>query len=143
MVLKDNTSLYRPEIDGLRAIAVLSVIFFHAGFDFFHAGYIGVDIFFCITGFLIATKIISALQNNQFSLLSFYERRIRRLIPALFAVLALAIPFSWILLPPTELASFSESLIATVLFLSNIFFIGTEATSKYLRSSNRFFIPGL
>lgn len=74
--------LYRSEIDGLRALAVLPVIFFHAGFELFSGGFVGVDIFFVISGYLITTIIISELQQNQFSLVRFYERRARRILPA-------------------------------------------------------------
>lgn len=75
---------YRAEIDGLRAIAVLSVIFFHAGFSLFKGGYIGVDVFFVISGFLITSIILKEVENGSFSILNFYERRARRILPALF-----------------------------------------------------------
>ena len=113
---------YRQEIDGLRALAVLSVILFHADFSFFSGGFIGVDIFFVISGYLITTLIIDELESDNFSLIQFYERRARRILPALFFVMMLCIPFAWALLPPYELKSFSKSLIATSLFASNFFF---------------------
>ncbi|NEQ44574.1 MAG: acyltransferase [Leptolyngbya sp. SIOISBB] len=75
---------YRAEIDGLRAIAVIAVIFFHAGFKTFQGGFVGVDIFFVISGYLIATTTLTDIQRNSFSLLAFYERRARRILPALF-----------------------------------------------------------
>ena len=78
--------IYRSEIDGLRALAVLPVIFFHAGFTSFSGGYVGVDIFFVISGYLITSIIINEKQNNNFSLINFYERRARRILPALFLV---------------------------------------------------------
>ena len=74
---------YRPEIDGLRALAVIPVILFHAGFSSFSGGYVGVDIFFVISGYLI-TSIINDLDRSKFSILNFYERRARRILPALF-----------------------------------------------------------
>lgn len=77
---------YRPEIDGLRAVAILSVILFHTGYDFFSGGFIGVDIFFVISGYLITTIIISDLAAKRFSIAKFYERRIRRIIPSLLVV---------------------------------------------------------
>ena len=77
---------YRSEIDGLRAIAVLPVVLFHAGFEVFAGGFIGVDVFFVISGYLITSIIIFDLQKNRFSLLDFYERRARRILPALFFV---------------------------------------------------------
>ena len=79
---------YRPEIDGLRAIAVTSVILSHAGFEIIKAGFLGVDIFFVISGYLITLIILNKLNNNAFSFISFYERRARRILPALFFVLS-------------------------------------------------------
>jgi len=113
---------YRPEIDGLRALAVIPVILFHAGFQTFSGGFIGVDVFFVISGYLITTIIISELNQDKFSIINFYERRARRILPALFFVMLIAIPFAWILLPQFELRSFSKSLIAVSVSLSNFFF---------------------
>ncbi|HPV67368.1 MAG TPA: acyltransferase, partial [Sphingorhabdus lacus] len=75
---------YRPDIDGLRAIAVLAVLFFHADLGFVPGGYAGVDIFFVISGYLITRLIVGEIDEDNFSLMRFYERRIRRLFPALF-----------------------------------------------------------
>lgn len=94
---------YRPEIDGLRAIAVIPVILFHAGFELFSGGFIGVDVFFVISGYLITTIIISEMERGCFSLKKFYERRARRILPALFFVMAFTVPFAWMWLPPEEL----------------------------------------
>ena len=91
---------YRPEIDGLRALAVLPVIFFHAGFLNFSGGFIGVDVFFVISGYLISTIIISELNQNNFSIVGFYERRARRILPALFLVMVLCLPPAWFLMSP-------------------------------------------
>ena len=74
---------YRAEIDGLRALAVLPVIFFHAGFEWFSGGYVGIDIFFVISGYLITTIILD-MAEEKFSIIDFYERRARRILPALF-----------------------------------------------------------
>ena len=74
---------YRAEIDGLRALAVLPVILFHAGIELFSGGFVGVDIFFCISGYLITTILIEDIENERFSILSFYERRARRILPTL------------------------------------------------------------
>ena len=113
---------YRPEIDGLRALAVLPVLFFHAGFDFFSGGYIGVDVFFVISGFLITTILHQQIKEQRFSLYQFYARRARRLLPALALVLVVTIALScWILLP-RELKDFAESLTAVALAASNILF---------------------
>jgi peptidoglycan/LPS O-acetylase OafA/YrhL len=117
-----KTLKYRKEIDGLRALAVLSVVFFHAGIDFFSGGFVGVDIFFVISGYLIATLIISEIRSGKFSLLNFYERRARRLLPALFTVMLCSIPFAWFLMIPSLLKDFGQSLVATNLFISNFLF---------------------
>ena len=74
---------YRAEVDGLRAMAVLPVIFFHAGFEWFSGGFIGVDVFFVISGYLITNIIISELREGKFNIANFYERRARRILPAL------------------------------------------------------------
>ena len=113
---------YRREIDGLRAVAVLPVIFFHAGFSIFSGGYVGVDVFFVISGFLITSILIRELERGDFSISRFYERRARRILPALFFVMLTYLPFAYILTPPSQLKEFSESLISVVLFVSNIFF---------------------
>lgn len=113
---------YRPEIDGLRSIAVLPVILFHAGISIFSGGYIGVDVFFVISGYLITLMIVSERESDQFSLILFYERRIRRIVPALFFVILTCLPFSWFLMSPYELKDFSQSLVAVVFFASNILF---------------------
>jgi len=113
---------YRKEIDGLRAIAVLPVMFFHAGFNIFSGGFIGVDVFFVISGYLITTIILSDQENGNFSLVNFYERRIRRILPALFLVTLITIPFAWNLLPPDELKDYYQSVAAVSLFSSNILF---------------------
>ena len=109
---------YRKEIDGLRAVAVLPVIFFHAGFAAFGGGFAGVDVFFVISGYLITTIILTSLQQGTFSILNFYERRARRILPALFLVLLTCIAISWLWLLPTHMEDFSKSLIAVSLFVS-------------------------
>lgn len=113
---------YRSEIDGLRALAVLPVIFFHAGFVFFNGGFVGVDIFFVISGYLITSIIINEMEEKKFTIVSFYERRARRILPALFFVMLACLPFSWIFLTPTDLDIFGKSLIAVSTFTSNILF---------------------
>ena len=77
---------YRPEIDGLRALAVIPVILFHAGLEFFEGGFAGVDVFFVISGYLITTILLEDLNNKKFSLLNFYERRARRITSTLFCI---------------------------------------------------------
>ncbi|MCW7491232.1 acyltransferase [Leptospira sp. 2 VSF19] len=113
---------YRAEIDGLRAIAVLSVIFFHAGFSLFKGGFVGVDVFFVISGYLITSIILNEVENNSFSIFNFYERRIRRILPSLFFIMLTCIPFAWLILEPKDLDSFFKSLKAIPTFTSNVFF---------------------
>jgi peptidoglycan/LPS O-acetylase OafA/YrhL len=117
-----STLKYRKEIDGLRAIAVLPVILFHAGFEKFSGGFVGVDVFFVISGYLITTIILTEKEQGIFSLVNFYERRFRRIIPALFTVMAVSLIFSWFWLSPSHMKDFSQSLIAVSTFSSNILF---------------------
>lgn len=117
-----NSFAYRPEVDGLRAIAVLSVIFFHAGFSFLPHGFLGVDIFFVISGYLITSLLLNDLAKQQFSLVQFYERRARRILPALSLVLMITTIFAWFWLLPHELKRFGDSLLSTSLFHSNLYF---------------------
>jgi peptidoglycan/LPS O-acetylase OafA/YrhL len=113
---------YRREIDGLRALAVLPVILFHAGFPAFSGGFVGVDVFFVISGYLITTIILSEMEEDRFSVLHFYDRRARRIIPALFLVLLASTLLALLCLPPSHMKDYSESLVAVSLFSSNIFF---------------------
>ena len=113
---------YRPEIDGLRAVAVLPVILFHAGFELFSGGFIGVDIFFVVSGYLITTIIISEMADGNFSIVNFYERRARRILPALFFVMAACLPPALFWMVASDLKSFGQSLIAVSTFSSNILF---------------------
>ena len=113
---------YRAEIDGLRALAVLPVILFHAGFEWFSGGFVGVDVFFVISGYLITTIIISEMAEGKFSIVNFYERRARRILPALFFVMAACLPFAWLWLSPSDLKDFGQSLAALSTFSSNILF---------------------
>ena len=113
---------YRREIDGLRAVAVLPVILFHAGFPLFGGGFVGVDVFFVISGFLITGIIVEEMRHGRFSLLNFYERRARRILPALFLVMAASLPAAWMLLSPKDLQDFAQSLVAIGLFASNFLF---------------------
>ena len=111
---------YRPEIDGLRAVAVVPVVLFHAGLPGFSAGFIGVDIFFVISGFLITTILVDEITDSRFSIAGFYERRIRRILPALFLVILLSIPFSWMWMLPDDLENMGQSIAATLFFSNNI-----------------------
>jgi peptidoglycan/LPS O-acetylase OafA/YrhL len=113
---------YRTEIDGLRALAVVPVILFHAGFELFSGGFVGVDVFFVISGYLITTILIEDIENKKFSIVNFYERRARRILPALFFVMLVCIPFAWVWMLPNQMKDFSQSLVAVSLFASNILF---------------------
>lgn len=113
---------YRAEIDGLRAIAVVPIILFHAGFEYFSGGFVGVDVFFVISGYLITTIILSEKEQGTFSLVNFYERRFRRILPALFMVMLVSLIFSLLWLMPSYMEDFSQSLMAVSTFSSNILF---------------------
>jgi len=111
---------YRPDIDGLRAIAVLSVIGFHVAPNTIKGGFIGVDIFFVISGFLITSIILSDLSRSQFSFIDFYSRRVRRIFPALLLVMAAAYIFGWFALLAQELTQLSKHIVSGSLFISNL-----------------------
>lgn len=129
---------HRREIDGLRALAVLPVILFHAGLPGFAGGFVGVDVFFVISGYLITSIILAEQAAGTFTLAGFYERRARRLLPALFIVLLVSLPCAWFLLTPPELKAFAQSLIGVAVFASNVHFarssgyFATEAESQPL-----------
>ena len=119
---------YRPEIDGLRAIAVVAVIFYHAqitilGYQSFKGGFIGVDIFFVISGYLITSIILKELlTTGTFSFKYFYERRIRRILPVLLFVMLAVFPFAWMYLLPDDFIDFSKSILYSLGFSSNFYF---------------------
>jgi peptidoglycan/LPS O-acetylase OafA/YrhL len=113
---------YRPDIDGLRAVAILSVVLFHAGVPGVTGGFVGVDIFFVISGFLIGGHIYSDLQKNRFSFLEFYKRRAKRILPPLFVVLTALMVVAFFLFSPYEFRRLSSRALATVLSLSNVLF---------------------
>lgn len=117
-----NPNRYRPDIDGLRAIAVLGVVFYHLGLKQFSGGFIGVDIFFVISGFLITRLILNALEEGAFSFSQFYARRARRLFPALFFTLALSALLATILFVPQDLERFGGALLHSILSVSNFYF---------------------
>lgn len=119
---QDGHLRYRPELDGLRALAVLAVIFFHADPAWLPGGFIGVDVFFVISGYLITTLLLGELSLGQFSLARFYERRARRILPALFIVLTTCLVASFFMMLPGALDDFAKSLIAVPLFISNVYF---------------------
>lgn len=113
---------YRAEIDGLRALAVLPVILFHAGFTHFAGGFVGVDVFFVISGYLITGIILRELKQGTFSLIRFYERRARRILPALIAVVATSTIFAALIMTPADLEEYAVSLLGVASFSSNVIF---------------------
>jgi peptidoglycan/LPS O-acetylase OafA/YrhL len=133
--MQQTQPAYRPDIDGLRAVAVVSVLLFHAGLTSVGGGYLGVDVFFVISGFVIALSLKRDLVAGQFSLAAFYERRIRRILPALTVVLLATATVSLWIAPPFFYESFAKSVTATAVFLSNMHF---WADSDYFNSDLRF-----
>jgi peptidoglycan/LPS O-acetylase OafA/YrhL len=113
---------YRPEIDGLRAVAILAVVLYHAGVFGTNGGYVGVDVFFVISGYLITGIVAAEVNDGRFSLVSFYERRARRILPALFVVIIATTSFTQLFFIDSDLEGFARSVGATAIFSSNILF---------------------
>lgn len=131
---------YRSEIDGLRAIAVLLVIFNHLGLALFSGGFVGVDVFFVISGFLITSIIKKEIENDKFTFKNFYKKRVLRLAPAYFLVIFSCFILSYFLLAPMELVSFYKSVLASLVFAAN-FFMWKEVGGYF--SANAEYIPFL
>lgn len=127
-----NTVKYQPHIDGLRAIAVMAVLLFHADPSWLPGGFVGVDVFFVISGFLITSIITREISQNTFTLASFYKRRIKRILPVYFSVAASVLIVGWLLLFPDDLQDLAKSTIASTFFVSNYYFY---ATSGYFASA--------
>lgn len=122
--MEKEKSYYRSDIDGLRALAIIPVVLFHAGFSLFSGGFVGVDVFFVISGFLISSIILRELNNGNFSFLKFFERRVRRILPALLVVTSFTLLFGYkLLLYPGEFNELSKSVFAMSSLLSNVFFL--------------------
>ncbi|WP_321777748.1 acyltransferase [Sulfurimonas sp.] len=111
---------YRSDINGLRALAVIPVLFFHAHLQGFEGGFLGVDIFFVISGFLITTLIFNDLENGKFSILSFWNKRLRRILPALIFISLITTIISFFTMLPYDLKNYGQSLVATILSANNI-----------------------
>lgn len=126
-----RSSQYRPDIDGLRAVAVLSVLFFHEKIKRVAGGFVGVDIFFVISGYLITSIIAKDIASGKFSFISFYERRLRRIFPALFFVLFGCTVIAAVLFTPEDFIAFAKETIATTCFVSNFYFLSQSATGGY------------
>ena len=118
--------LYRRDIDGLRAVAILPVIFFHAGLKLFSGGFVGIDIFFIISGFLIGTIILNDLDLKKFSPVDFYRRRFFRIFPAFIAVIFICILTGYFYLLPRDYQNLSESILASIFFVSNVYLSKTS-----------------
>lgn len=117
-----KSTVYRPDIDGLRALAVLSVVLYHAGVGVLKGGFVGVDIFFVISGYLISNIIFHELEAGKFSIGRFYERRIRRIQPALLVMVVFTIVMCAVIYVPIDFKLLAQSVGATVVFSSNIYF---------------------
>lgn len=113
---------YRADIDGLRAFAIIPVVLYHAGISLFSGGFVGVDIFFVISGYLITTIILNDIDKGKFSIQQFYFRRIKRIFPALYFFLAVTTLLCWFLYLPKDFEAYGKSVYYTVIFVSNIFF---------------------
>jgi peptidoglycan/LPS O-acetylase OafA/YrhL len=133
MELPLTTPSYRPDIDGLRAAAILSVVFYHAGLPGFSGGFTGVDIFFVISGYLIGGHIFAELVSGTFSFLRFYQRRAKRILPAFYVVLAFSTLVALVLLSPLEATSFAKMAIASILSASNLHLL---RSTSYFQSAN-------
>ena len=133
--MKNSSFEYRKEIDGLRALAILPVVFYHAGIKLFSGGFVGVDIFFVISGYLITNIILSDIENKKFSLKNFYERRARRILPALLLVSLTCIPFSFLFFKDIYLLEFTRSLVSLIFFSSNFLF---WSESGYFNTNTEF-----
>lgn len=129
------TGAWRGDIDGLRAVAVLSVLLAHAGVPFLEGGFVGVDVFFVISGYLITGILVRELDKGRFSLPGFYERRIRRILPALYAMAAVTSTVSWVFLMPVDYKEYGESLAGVAIFASNFYF---DVKSGYFDASSEF-----
>ena len=126
---------FRQDINGLRSIAVLSVVLYHAEIEIFKGGWLGVDIFFVISGYLISNIIISELNEGNFSFKNFYLRRIKRILPALFSTIFLTLPFAYFLLTQKALEEYVDSIISSLFFYANYYFMNLDF---YVAESTKF-----
>nr|AAM22599.1 O-antigen acetylase [Vibrio cholerae O37] len=115
---------YRPDIDGLRALAVLSVVLYHAFPSYLQGGFVGVDIFFVISGFLITSILLKELNNDDFKFSDFYLRRFNRIFPSLIVVLIFSFFIGWFIYLPKEFEQLSKHILGGVFFVSNFILLG-------------------
>jgi peptidoglycan/LPS O-acetylase OafA/YrhL len=124
-----QASNYRPDIDGLRAIAVLSVIFFHINKTFLPGGFVGVDVFFVISGFLITSHIVQDLKRGRFSIIEFYRRRVKRIAPAMLTVVGVTLIIAQLIMLPDDAKTTAKSAVWSLASLANIYFWLYQDTS--------------
>ncbi|MEE7516683.1 acyltransferase, partial [Vibrio cholerae] len=117
---------YRPDIDGLRALAVLSVVLYHAFPSYLQGGFVGVDIFFVISGFLITSILLKELNNDDFKFSDFYLRRFNRIFPSLIVVLIFSFFIGWLIYLPKEFEQLSKHILGGVFFVSNFILLGED-----------------
>ena len=132
---RKNPIKYRRDIDGLRAIAVLSVIIYHLEESFLPGGFIGVDIFFVISGFLISNQIFTSVENGDFSILEFYRRRVKHIVPAMLLVVVVTLLMSQSLLRPQDAEKAAESAPSSLLSMANVYFWLFQDTSYFAAAS--------
>lgn len=113
---------YRPDIDGLRAVAIIPVILFHLGVGWLRGGYLGVDVFFVISGFLITSILLREMAAGQFSFRRFWSRRVRRILPALLLVTAATLAVTWAMVFPPDRPDIGRQAVATLLSFANFYF---------------------
>lgn len=127
-MINNSNQNYRPEIDGLRAISVIAVLVFHLNIIisdemFLGGGFLGVDVFFVISGYLITNILIKEISKSNFKITNFFERRIRRIVPALFFMIICLSSITFVIFFPNDLFAYANSVIANSLFISNFFFL--------------------
>jgi len=135
--LPEKKTLYRPDVDGLRALAVISVILFHLDKTILPGGFVGVDIFFVISGYLISQHIFRDIENKRFSLIEFYRRRVKRIAPAMLAVVVAVVLLTQVAFRPEDAEKAAESGLWSILSLANVYFWLHQDTSYFAAASNQ------
>jgi len=133
---KTSPPHYRADVDGLRAVAVLAVIIFHINPDYLPGGFVGVDVFFVISGYLISLYIFKELDKGTFSLSEFYRRRIKRIVPTMMAVLFVVVGLSSLILLPDDASNVAYSGLWSLLSLANVYFYIFSDASYFASSMN-------